>query len=257
MKKSMKVGIAAAAAFAALGSAALVGGGGANGSTIHWTYQGEEGPLHWGELDPSYTACADGSAQTPINITAWQSKALKNIRFDYHEGHGTVVNNGHTVQLNAEEGQSIKIDNKVYPFAQIHFHTPSEHEINGKHYPLEVHFVHKTENDELAVVGIFVTEGPNHNHAWDGFVEALEAADATTVEVNWSAMLPTNRQTLRYAGSLTTPPCTEGVAWNLFTTPVQLDREQINQFVNTYNGNMRPVQPQNGRKVFFDSTPNT
>lgn len=258
MKKSIKIGVAVAAAAASITSVALIGAGGANGTGPHWAYQGEEGPNHWGEIDPSYAACADGSAQTPINITKFESKNLKNLVFNYnHNGVGTVVNNGHTVQLNADAGQSVKIGNKTYPFLQIHFHTPSEHEINGKHYPLEVHFVHKTDANEIAVVGIFVTEGREHNHAWDGFVSALEAPDSTTVNVDWDEMFPANKQTLRYSGSLTTPPCTEGVAWNIFTTPVELDREQINEFINTYNGNMRPVQPINGRKVYLDSTPNS
>ncbi|MFM6965896.1 MAG: carbonic anhydrase family protein, partial [Rhodoluna sp.] len=139
-----------------------------------------------------------------------------------------------------------------------HFHAPSEHEINGMHYPVEVHFVNKTADGKLAVVGVFVKRGAE-NKAWKPFIDSMLTATAsaedTKIELDWSAMLPANKTTLRYSGSLTTPPCTEGVKWNIFTSPIEMSAAQINTFTEAYSGNNRPVQDTKGRVVLVDSTP--
>ncbi len=229
-------------------------------ATASWSYSGETGPAHWGELDETYVTCADGSAQSPIDVKGAVNRKLKNIAFDYISGEAGVFNNGHTVEaepLNEAAESSITIAGTEYPFLQFHFHAPSEHKVNGKRYPLEIHFVHKTADNEIAVVGILVKAG-KENAAWDEFVNAIPFAtsdpEETLIELDWEKLLPKNRQTFRYDGSLTTPGCSEGVKWNLFSTAITMSPLQIESFRNAYAGNARPVQPLNGRVIKFDKT---
>lgn len=223
----------------------------------HWTYEGEEGPENWGKLDPAYVTCADGSAQTPIDIAAPTEEDLANPVIAYAAGAAKVLNNGHTVQLQAAEGSKLVLDGVDWPLLQIHFHTPSEHTINGKSFAGEVHFVHKNAEGALAVLGMMIAEGAADNAAWKPYIDVLgtaEEAEGVTTSVDWAAMLPSNLQTFRYAGSLTTPPCTEGVSWLLLQTPVELSAAQIDAFEAAYSGNARPVQPINGREVKADNS---
>ncbi len=225
-----------------------------------WSYTGENGPESWASLDPSYAVCADGSAQSPINITAPTATDLPNIVFSYSAGEAGIFNNGHTVEAEPmmEGENSIDLNGTTYPFLQLHFHAPSEHEIDGQHYPLEVHFVHKTEDGQIAVVGVLVTEGAE-NAAWKPFTDhigsATEDPEATLTELDWSTMLPAVQSTIRYDGSLTTPGCAEGVKWNVMTDPIAMSAEQIAAFTGVYSENSRPVQPLDGRTVVIDSTP--
>jgi carbonic anhydrase len=246
-----------------LAVAGLVAAGtAANGAGAAWTYTGSTGPSHWADIDPAnYAVCADGTAQSPINIKGAKPTPLKNLAFDYAEGEAGIFNNGHTVEaepLGAEEN-TLTLGGTVYPFAQFHFHAPSEHEINGMLYPAEVHFVHKTAEGEIAVVGVFLKAGKKVNPDWAPFVDAMNDAtsdpEETLVDLDWEKLLPENRQTVRYNGSLTTPGCAEGVKWNVFTHPVVLSQAQINEFLEAYSGNNRPVQALNGRAIKLDSTP--
>jgi carbonic anhydrase len=221
----------------------------------HWTYEGEEGPEHWGELDPDYATCADGSAQTPIDIVDATSTDLTDPVLSYTAGAAKVTNNGHTIVASAAEGNSLSVDGKDFPLVQIHFHAGSEHTINGEQFPAEVHFVHKKAEGELAVLGVMITEGAE-NAAWAPFTGAMGTAKDAEAEIqlDWAAMLPTSKMTYRYTGSLTTPPCTEGVHWMLLETPVELSADQIAAMKAAYDGNFRPVQPLNGREVQMDSS---
>ena len=244
----------AAAALIAVASTASV-------AAVAWTYTGATGPSHWKTIDPTnYAACADGSAQSPINIVNPVRTDLVNLKFSYVKGEAGIFNNGHTVEaepLGAEKS-TVTIGGVAYTFAQFHFHAPSEHEINGMHYPVEVHFVHKTDAGKLAVVGVFIKAG-KENVEWKAFTDKLTVAtadpEATKVELDWAKLLPAASKTVRYDGSLTTPGCSEGVKWNVFTTPIQMSQAQINQFLEAYSGNNRPVQPLNNRVVAVDSTP--
>ena len=233
----------------------------ANGVGAAWTYTGVTGPSHWKTIDPTnYAVCADGTAQSPINIVKPVKADLKNLKFSYAKSEAGIFNNGHTVEAEplGEIKSSVTIDGTVYNFAQFHFHAPSEHEINGVHYPVEVHFVNKSDSGLLAVVGVFIKAGAE-NEEWKTFTDKINSAtsdpEATTVELDWSKLLPKTRTTLRYDGSLTTPGCTEGVKWNVMTSPITLSQEQINQFLEAFSGNNRPVQPLNNRVVKLDSTP--
>lgn len=231
--------------------------GGDTSTTLpHWTYEGEEGPEHWGDLAPEYAACADGSAQTPIDITGAVEADLADPVFSYDVKSATVINNGHTIQANAAEGNTITVDGAVSPLKQIHFHAPSEHTINGKAAAAEVHFVHKTDDGVITVVGVMIVEGSEPNAAWQPYVDALttEEGAETAVELDWNAMLPASHTTYRYTGSLTTPPCTEGVNWFLMTEPVALSADQIAAFTAAYEGNNRPIQALNDREIELDTS---
>lgn len=258
MQKKFRIGAVALASVAliAAGTVAFAAG------TASWTYTGKTGPSHWATLDPSYVTCADGSAQSPINITKPKPTPLTNLKFNYAVGEAGIFNNGHTVEAEplGTQANTVTIGGTIYPFAQFHFHAPSEHEINGMHYPVEVHFVHKTTAGKIAVVGVFIQAGEKANADWAPFIAKLNTAtadpEATKIELDWATLLPEDKQTVRYDGSLTTPGCAEGVKWNVFTHPVVLSQAQINEFLEAYSGNNRPVQPLKARKVLLDNTPN-
>lgn len=225
----------------------------------HWTYEGEEGPEHWGELDPSYTACSTGTSQSPIDVSAPAEQDLANIAFHYQPSEVNILNNGHTVQVNYDAGSYIKLDGVRYEVAQFHYHAPSEHAVDGKLFAAELHIVHKNADGGLAVVGILLDEG-EQNDAYQPFIENLpaeksEVADAG-VTINAANLLPVEQTTFRYSGSLTTPPCSEGVNWLLMTTPVKISAEQVEALASLFEeGNNRPVQPLNDRPLAEDSTP--
>ncbi|MEC5423882.1 carbonic anhydrase family protein [Virgibacillus sp. C22-A2] len=223
----------------------------------HWSYEGETGPEHWGNLDPSYAACVDGSEQSPINIEFSQveaSEKLENIEIQYQPASFSLVNNGHTVQANAtEKGNSIIAEDQEYQLVQFHFHTPSEHLFNGQHLDMELHLVHQDSNGELAVLGVMIQEGKeNENLAavWDDMPkEETENEVPIDEPINLQNLLPEDQTSFHYNGSLTTPPCTEEVKWIIFEEPIEMSKEQIEAFQEIFEENHRPVQPLNEREV--------
>ena len=225
----------------------------------HWTYEGEEGPSHWGELDQSFAVCGTGESQSPIDIANPSEQDLANISFHYQPSAVNILNNGHTVQVNYDPGSYIELDNVRYDVVQFHYHAPSEHTVDDESFPAELHFVHKNADGKLAVVGILLREG-NENAAYQPFISNLptkktDAKDAG-VRINAMDMLPPVQTTFRYSGSLTTPPCTEGVNWLLMTTPVDLSMQQLTTLDSLFEGgNNRPVQPINDRTLIEDNTP--
>ena len=225
----------------------------------HWTYEGEEGPEHWGDLDPAYKFCGTGKNQSPIDVTAPVEQDLANIVFHYQPSEVNILNNGHTVQVNYDAGSYIELNGARYDVAQFHYHAPSEHAVDGKLFAAELHIVHKSADGSLAVVGILLDEGVQ-NDAYLPFTENLpakesEATDAG-VTINAADLLPAEQTSFRYSGSLTTPPCSEGVNWLLMTTPVEISTEQIEALTSLFEeGNNRPVQPLNDRPLTEDSTP--
>ncbi len=224
----------------------------------HWTYEGEEGPEHWGELDDAYAVCSAGKSQSPVDISATSEQDLTNIVFHYQPSEVNILNNGHTVQVNYDAGSYIELDGVRYDVLQFHYHAPSEHAVDGKLFPAELHIVHKNADGGLAVVGILLDEGAQNN-AYQPFIDNLptqksEAHDAG-VPINAADLLPAVQTTFRYSGSLTTPPCTEGVNWLLMTTPVELSADQIHALTSIFEeGNNRPIQPLNDRPLAEDNT---
>jgi carbonic anhydrase len=222
----------------------------------HWTYEGEEGPAHWGTLDPAYAACADGSAQSPIDVTSPVPTVAPDPAIAYAAGATTIVNNGHTIEAEAPDGNTVTIDGASFALTQAHMHVPSEHHVAGASFPAEFHFVNKDASGAITVVGVLVTQGAADNAAWAPFVAAASTQPGaeTEAELDWPALLPSDLTSYRYAGSLTTPPCTEGVHWVLLKTPIALSAAQIAALQKAYDGNARPIQPLNGRQVTRDAT---
>lgn len=217
----------------------------------HWSYEGTGGPAKWGDLDAANRACAVGLQQSPIDIEAAIKSQLPVLKLNWSKSADTIVNNGHTIQLNFAEGSTLTLGDVKYKLLQVHFHRPSEHMIGGKNFPMEAHFVHRNETGGLAVVGVLMTEGRS-NAAFGKIVKTMPAegpavkADPT---IDPHAMLPTKLSYFRYPGSLTTPPCSEVVEWLLLTTPIQVSATDIAAFAKLYPMNARPVQKDNRRYV--------
>jgi carbonic anhydrase len=230
----------------------------ASSSPAHWTYEGEEGPAHWGELDSAYELCGSGKSQSPINISSPGEQDLANIVFHYQPSEVNILNNGHTAQVNYDAGSYIELDGVRYDVAQFHYHAPSEHEIDGKLFPAELHIVHRSADEKLAVVGLLLQEG-SANPALDPFINNLPAEKSDVkdagVKINVMDFLPGIQTTYRYNGSLTTPPCSEGVSWLVMTTPIELASAQLSKLEGLFEANNRPVQPLNDRLLTKDNTP--
>lgn len=225
----------------------------------HWTYEGEEGPAHWGELDSAYALCGMGAHQSPIDVQSPQGQDLTNISFHYQPSEVNILNNGHTVQVNYDSGSYMELEDVRYDVVQFHYHAPSEHALDGKLFAAELHIVHKNADGNLAVVGILFDEG-TQNDALQPFIDNLPAEKSdvhdTGVKINAADLLPAVQTTYRYSGSLTTPPCSEDVRWNLMTSPVEASSAQLEALANLFeDGNNRPVQPLNDRPLAEDTTP--
>jgi carbonic anhydrase len=228
-------------------------GHGAHGE-VHWGYAFADGPEKWSELSEEWRACADGSMQSPIDVTGTKTKPLADLVFSYKAGPVVVEDNGHTVVVNFPEGSALILDGVEYPLVQAHYHARSEHTIGGESFPIEWHFVHKAADGALAVVGVMVVEGKT-NEGWNDVLLAV-AAGGKTVNVSMvdpAKLLPADTLSTRYVGSLTTPPCSEGVKWNLLRGTLEMSKAQIEVLTYRYSGNNRPVQPLNGREVVTDA----
>lgn len=223
----------------------------------HWGYTGHEGPTNWGDLDPKFTMCKLGSTQSPINISKQvtvESDDLRDIEFDYKTSASGVVNNGHSVQVNVAEGSSITVDGIVFELKQFHFHTPSENQIEGKNFPLEAHFVHVSKKGELAVVAVMFEEGkenPVLKKIWSKMPhEAGKAAGCGLPAKVISSLIPKDKDYYRFTGSLTTPPCSEGVRWLVMEDYNHISAAQTKEFFDLFDhANNRPIQNVNARKV--------
>ena len=219
----------------------------------HWGYEGKEGPAHWSELSKDNAACALGHMQSPINITATTKEKLPAIEFRYLASPLKIVNNGHSVQVNVADGSSIKIGNDTYKLVQFHVHTPSEEEIHGKRYDMGMHFVHKNDAGQLAVVAVLFEKGKD-NAALAPFVANLPKTvgpeqTVAGVDVEAAKLLPVAQGYYTFEGSLTTPPCTEGVRWVLLKSPVQASAAQLAAIHAIVHDDARPLQPLHARVV--------
>jgi carbonic anhydrase len=205
---------------------------------VHWGYEADNGPERWGSMDADWGLCSSGREQSPIDITS--AKEIELPAVDIHtpsEQEVAVLNqagviheldNGHTIQINSKTGETMTVGDKTYTLVQFHFHAPSEHTVDGEHFPMEMHFVHQGNDGGLAVVGVLLEEGAANPDVGTGFYH--------------------------YDGSLTTPPCSEGVKWYIRRTPTQLSKEQIAAFTAIYDHNNRPVQALNERTLYVDVT---
>ena len=218
----------------------------------HWSYEGVGGPAQWGDLDSANKACSLGSQQSPIDIEATVKSQLPALKISWGKSADTIVNNGHTIQLNFAEGSTLKVGDATYKLVQVHFHRPSEHLVGGKNFPMEAHFVHRADSGGLAVVGVLLAEG-KANATFGKIIATMPAKEGPEVKadssINPHGLLPTKLGYYRYSGSLTTPPCSETVEWLLLTTPLQVAASDVTSFAKLYPMNARPVQKDNRRYV--------
>lgn len=220
----------------------------------HWTYEGAEGPEHWGELDPSFEPCKLGHLQSPIDIPAatLHPAHLDPIQFAYKPTRLHIVDNGHTVMVTYPPASRIRIGAAEYEVQQLHFHMPAEETIDGKSFPLGAHIVHKDKHGKLAVVAILFQEGPANPGLAAAFGHMPVKAgieEAPHARIDATSLLPQQHSYFTFQGSLTTPPCTEGVTWYVLRTPATASADQIAAFAKRYPHDARPVQPLEGREI--------
>lgn len=223
------------------------------GAQHHWGYQGEGAPQNWSKLDQKFATCASGMNQSPIDIAGFIDAELKPLKFTYAAGASEIVNNGHTVQINYAAGSALTIDGRAFELKQFHFHAPSENKIEGKQFPLEGHLVHADKDGNLAVVAVMFHEGaanPLLSKLWEKLPSNAGDKSVLPVKLGVSEMLPKNKDYYRFNGSLTTPPCSEGVRWLVIKAAATASKAQIEQFAKTVGvANNRPLQPVNARTV--------
>jgi carbonic anhydrase len=219
----------------------------------HWSYEGEEGPKHWGDLKPDYSVCKTGQRQSPIDIRDAKQASLPSIRFDYKPSAVKIINNGHTIQINYAPGSFITVGDKRYELRQFHFHHPSEEQVEGKAYDMVIHLVHADSEGHLAVVAVLVKSGsanPLIQRLWENLPKTEGKEESVSgAEVNAAELLPKSLGYYTFEGSLTTPPCSEGVTWFVLKMPVEVSADQLAAFVKLYPHNARPTQPSNGRAI--------
>ena len=241
---------------------AATGARGATGTTpLHWSYEGATGPANWSQLDKAYEACLEGSKQSPIDITNAKAANLSDLTFNYSPTAASVVNNGHTIEVDVTPGDTMTTKGITYGLAQFHFHGPSEHTVGGKAYPLEVHLVHRSldpadASGKLAVVGVLISEG-EENAAFKAVIDNLPTEEnkpkTIAAPIDPKAMMPAIQATYRYDGSLTTPPCSEGVDWNVMAQPVTMSKAQIAAITAKFHEpNNRPIQKLGSRELLLD-----
>ena len=222
----------------------------------HWSYEGTAGPAKWGDLDAANKACSLGSQQSPIDIGPTIKSQLPALKLSWDKTADTIVNNGHTIQLNFAPGSTLQLGNTSYKLLQVHFHRPSEHMIGGKNFPMEAHFVHRSDAGSLAVVGVLLATG-TPNAAFRKIVTTMPASEGPAVKadagIDPNALLPAKRGYYRYPGSLTTPPCSEIVEWLVLTEPMQVAAADVASFAKLYPMNARPAQKHNRRYVLQSS----
>jgi carbonic anhydrase len=224
----------------------------ADGHATHWDYKGEGGPESWGQLKAEFAQCASGKRQSPIDIRDGIKVQLDAVQFDYKPSSFRVIDNGHTVQVNLGAGNSIEVIGRRYELVQFHFHRPSEERINGRQFDMVAHLVHKDPEGRLAVVAVLLDRGSAHaivQTVWNNLpLEKGEEVPARAL-LDVAALLPVDRSYYTYMGSLTTPPCSEGVLWMVMKNPVPISAEQIAVFSRLYPMNARPVQSASGRLI--------
>ncbi|MDE1461803.1 carbonic anhydrase [Spartinivicinus poritis] len=216
----------------------------------HWGYKGEYGPASWGE---HHIMCKQGKNQSPVDIKDSINTNLNPIQFNYNTLASTIKNNGHTIQVDYPAGNSISLNGNHYELKQFHFHSPSENTIDGQHFPLEAHFVHADSKGNLAVVGVMFKAGDTNKKLaklWQAMPNQANTKQNLATPFNAMDLLPKSHDYYRFNGSLTTPPCSEGVLWLVLKQPATISQEQASHLVKTLKyPNNRPVQPLNARRI--------
>ena len=221
----------------------------------HWGYAGDVGPEHWAELAPENKLCAVGTRQSPIDIRDGLPVDQEDIAFDYKPSSFSVLDNGHTIQVNVGPGNGLTVMGRRYELVQFHFHRPSEERVNGRQFDMVAHLVHRDEHGRLAVVAVLLERGrddkahPIIQTVWANLPLEKGEALAAQVQIDLGQLLPAERGYYTYMGSLTTPPCSEGVLWMVMRQPVALSGQQLDIFAKLYPMNARPLQAGSGRVI--------
>jgi carbonic anhydrase len=220
----------------------------------HWSYHGADGPDNWGKLHASYGLCDSGKQQSPIDIRGSIGVDLPELRFNYAPSRFSVANNGHTLEVAYSAGGSLTFATKTYQLVQFHFHRPAEEKIEGKSFEMVAHLLHRDSQGALAVVAVLMTvgaENPFIQALWNHIplVAGQAMASAADIAIDLNRFLPKERQLYNYMGSLTTPPCSEGVQWFVFKEPVEVSPEQLRTFARLFPNNARPIQPTHDRLI--------
>lgn len=219
----------------------------------HWAYEGKEGPENWGRLNSSYAACSMGHTQSPIDIKDAKKADLPALKFDYHAAPLNIIDNGHTIQVYYAAGSTLTVGEKTYTLKQFHFHHPSEENVNGKGFRLVAHLVHADADGRLAVVAVLFELGSANSlieTLWKNIPSEKEKSqDIPAVSIQVHDLLPSDLRYFTYTGSLTTPPCSEGVTWYVLNSAATISPQQVAAFAKMYPMNARPIQPTNGREI--------
>jgi carbonic anhydrase len=217
-----------------------------------WGYEGEESAAHWSMRSSAYMACEAGSHQSPINISMPDhSRHQERLVFHYRSGFVRALDNGHTIQVNLPPGNELYLNGRTYFLSQLHFHDPSEHHVDGQIYQMEIHLVHQDRKGHVAVIGVLVEAGlPNQSLSNIWAMLPMKAGELGAEHpFNPQDLIPPNSHHFSYHGSLTTPPCTEGVQWIVLRDPISMSAQQIAQFISVVGHNARPSQPIHDRKI--------
>jgi carbonic anhydrase len=223
-----------------------------------WSYEGATGAAHWGDLDPAYAACKTGKEQSPIDIRNAGKADLSALKFEYIGSPlKYLIDNGYTIRVNYHDapgsGSFLIAGGKRYHLTQFHFHRPSEEYIHGKPYDMVVHLMHESSDGKVTGVAVLLkTGGANATirKIWDHMpMTKGNEEEIAGVEIDPAGLLPRDLGYYTYMGSVTAPPCTEGVTWFVLKTPVDISAEQISAFAKLYPHDVRPLQPLNGRVV--------
>jgi carbonic anhydrase len=223
-----------------------------NSAPLQWQYDGDQGPSHWGALAPTTASCEKGTHQSPINIRTvphFHSHDGLLVRYTAVPGH--VVTSSHTVEVDFQTGGTLEILGRSYALKEFHFHAPSEHQLNGRAYPMEAHLVHRDETGHLVVLAVLMDLGMESapmSAVWERIPSGKQEA-VRDLLFNPQDLLPKDLHHYAYDGSLTTPPCTEGVHWIVLKEPIAITASHIERFVSLIGHNARPVQPLNEREI--------
>jgi carbonic anhydrase len=228
---------------------------GGDSHEVHWEHQGENGPQNWAKLKPEFSTCATGQRQSPVHILETETIPGKaeTLRFDYRPSGGSVVNNGHTVQVDLAGDNTLYVRGSAYKLIQFHFHHPAEERVNYKGFSMVAHLVHKNAEGQLAVVAVLIDPGAENaliDQVWTRMpLDVNDRVGLPAGLIDMNQILPADQRYYQFIGSLTTPPCTEGVLWLVMKQPMTVSREQLKLFTHLYPMNARPVQALNGRLV--------
>lgn len=218
-----------------------------------WDYGSALGPAHWGSLKAEFAQCASGHRQSPIDIVKAVKADLPSLTFDYHPSPLSIIDNGHTIMVTSAPGSSLRVGDRQYTLKQFHFHRPSEESVNGKRYEMCVHLVHADASGQLAVVAILLEKGPEQlllRTLWNDLPKEKDKEEVRAdVQIDLAKLIPSDHAYYTFDGSLTTPPCSEGVTWYVLKQPVSVSPDEIARFSKLYHDNARPVQALNDRVV--------